>query len=125
MHTMKNRRLFLAVALGLPAMPLLAEPLETLPHGTYICSLPGNAAGMAWREQRELRFEIDNASTYHTDAGSGTYLLAGKQLTFTRGPLKGQRYRKTSSNMLRKIEGSGEPGRVRCVRGVPTERITG
>lgn len=91
-------------------------PLGTLPIGAYVCSLPGDAAGAAWEVVPEKGFTIDNASTYRTEAGTGTYLLAGEQVRFTRGPMKGMRFERTGKATLRWIDENGERGRVRCIR---------
>lgn len=90
--------------------------LETLPLGYYTCSLPGDAAGAAWVVVPEKGFTIDNGSTYHTDEGNGTYLLTGDRVQFTRGPMKGMKFTRTSNATLRWIDEGGNPGRVRCVR---------
>ena len=90
--------------------------LGTLPHGIYACSLPGDASGPAWRDLPDMGFTISNASTYRTPEGAGTYLLTGKNVTFTRGPLKGKRFVRSGSNTLRWVDDNGEPGRIRCVR---------
>lgn len=91
-------------------------PLGTLPIGEYVCSLPGDAGGKAWHIVPEKGFTIGNASTYHTDQGSGTYLLAGDQVRFTRGPMKGMRFERTSHGTLRWLDEDGNRGRVRCIR---------
>jgi hypothetical protein len=91
-------------------------PLGTLPIGEYVCSLPGDAGGKAWEVVPEKGFTIGNASTYHTETGSGTYLLAGDQVRFTRGPMKGMRFERTGHATLRWLDENGERGRVRCIR---------
>ncbi len=91
-------------------------PLGTLPIGAYVCSLPGDAAGAAWVVVPEKGFIIDNASTYRTEQGAGTYLLAGDTVRFTRGPMKGMRFTRTGHATLRWVDDNGELGRVRCVR---------
>ncbi len=101
------------------AVPLGAAPggrLTTLPHGDYVCSLPGDAGGAAWRPIENGGFTIDNASTYRTVEGSGTYLVTGKQVRFTRGPMKGKRFMRTGSGSLEWVDKEGKPGNVRCVR---------
>lgn len=113
--------LILACAAGamFPGTAATAAPggsLETLPQGQYRCSLPGDAAGAAWIPLEDRNFTIGNGSTYRTDQGSGTYLMTGKMVTFTRGPLKGLKFEQTGSGTLRWIDDKGELGRVRCVR---------
>ena len=114
-------RLIALALLPLATMPLAASPggkLETLPQGRYTCALPGDALGEAFVVLPEQTFFIDNASTYRTESGAGTYLLTGDQVQFTRGPMKGMRFKRTSNGSLRWLDGNGEPGRVRCVRNV-------
>ena len=97
---------------------LAAQPgrLGTLPLGPYSCSLPGDADGEAWVVLPGDGFTIENGSAYRTDKGSGTYLLAGDIVTFTSGPLKNARYKRSGKATLQRIEVDGKPGRVRCVR---------
>jgi hypothetical protein len=113
------KRIATFTALALVAVPSLATPggqLGTLPLGNYVCSLPGDATGAAWQVVPEKGFTIGNASTYHTDAGSGTYLLTGDTVKFTRGPMKGMRFARETRGSLRWLDAEGKPGRVRCVR---------
>ncbi|MDZ4306521.1 hypothetical protein [Allopontixanthobacter sp.] len=110
--------IFLATV-AVPAGATVAAPggrLDTLPQGQYRCALPGDAAGAAWIPLEDRNFTIGNGSTYRTHQGSGTYLLTGTQVTFTRGPMKGLKFERTGSGTLRWIDDNGEPGRVRCVR---------
>lgn len=90
--------------------------LGTLPHGYYICSLPGDASGTAWIELPGQNFTISNSSTYRNDEGAGTYLLTGVRVTFTSGPMKGSRYQRTGSGKLQEVDSNGSLGRTRCVR---------
>ena len=90
--------------------------LGTLPLGEYRCALPGDAAGLAWVPLEDKHFTIGNASTYHTAEGSGTYLLTGERVTFTRGPMKRMKFDRTGSGTLRWINENGELSQVRCVR---------
>lgn len=90
--------------------------LNTLPHGQYICSLPGDAGGAAWTEISDKSFAIENASTYRTQSGAGIYLLTGKRVTFTRGPMKGWRFERTGTAKLQQIDQNGALGRMRCIR---------
>jgi hypothetical protein len=108
----------LAVTLVLSASAVHSAPgrLGTLPLGTYACSEPGDAGGAAWIDLPDKHFTIDNGSTYHAKGGSGTYLLTGKMVTFTRGPMKGMRFQRSGNASLRWIDETGEPGRVRCIR---------
>ncbi len=110
----------LLIACSLAATPAAAQDrmgrLSTLPHGYYECSLPGDAGGAAWTELPEKNFTISNASTYSNTEGSGTYLLTGKRVTFTRGPLKGMRFERTGKSKLQWVDKEGKLGRIRCIR---------
>jgi hypothetical protein len=104
------------IALSVPAMAAPGGNLGTLPLGAYHCALPGDAAGQAWIPLEDKNFTIDNASTYLTSKGSGTYLLTGKRVIFTRGPMNGMRFERTGSSTLRWIDENGDLANVRCVR---------
>ncbi len=107
----------LAVALlAATAAPATDGRLGTLPHGNYVCSLPGDASGAAWRELPDMGFTIGNASTYRTGEGLGTYLLTGERVTFTRGSMKGMVFDRISDTTLMYREKDGDKARVRCVR---------
>ena len=106
----------LALCVALPADIARAEMLETMPHGTYECALPGDAAGAAWETVDAEGFRIGRASSYRSREGRGVYLLKGKILTFTRGPMKGRQLKRTGDNVLQQIEADGSLGRMTCVR---------
>lgn len=89
--------------------------LETMPHGIYQCALPGDAAGRAFEVVPNEGFRIRTASSYRDGDGSGTYILRGNKLTFTRGPKKGQEFRRVGTNQLRKLD-KGEPTKLLCTR---------
>lgn len=111
--------LTLAIA-ALAVSPALAQGrLGLLPQGEYVCALPGTANGSAWTEVEGRNFAITGASSYRTGRGSGTYLLEGKRVTFTRGPMKGMRMMRVSSGLLQEVERSGKLGRMRCHRAGP------
>ncbi len=99
-----------------PAANAANGRLGTLPHGIYVCSLPGDAGGTAWRELPDMGFTIGNASTYRTNEGVGTYLLTGERVTFTRGSMKGMMFDRISDTTLMYREKDGSKDRVRCVR---------
>lgn len=89
-----------------PAAPLPSGgALSTLPHGTYQCALPGDASGQAFDVIEAENFRIGHASKYRNDVGTGTYLLRGKELIFTRGPKKGERFTRIGTNQVRKLDG--------------------
>ncbi|WP_374405773.1 elongation factor P [Pelagerythrobacter sp.] len=116
---MTGIRYAIALASALAAAGAMAAPggkLGTIPQGRYQCSMPGDAAGKAWRDIANEGFTIGTGSTYRTANGSGTYLLTGTKLVFTRGPLKGERFTQTGSATLRQMGKDGAPGRMRCVR---------
>ena len=100
------------------AAPLSAAPggLGTLQHGTYVCSLPGDAAGPARRVVESERFDITDSSTYTTGDGWGTYLLTGKRVTFSRGPMKGATYLRDGRSTLVKLDEQGRETSLRCTR---------
>ncbi len=108
------------VATTAVASPLLAQGrLGLLPQGEYVCALPGNASGAAWNELEGHNFAITGASSYKAGNGAGTYLLEGKRVTFTRGPMKGQQMMRVSSGILQEMNRDGKLGRMRCHRTGP------
>lgn len=116
---MKHRHLFmcLAVAGSLFAGPALAQGrLGLLAQGEYVCALPGTAAGAAWEEDPSRHFTVTGASSYKTSTGSGTYLLEGRALTFTRGPMKGLKMMVMNSGLLQEVDTEGRMSRLRCHR---------
>lgn len=110
----------LAALAGHWAFPASAQGrLGLLPQGEYICALPGDATGAAWIEQEGRDFSITGASSYRTDKGGGTYLLEGRQVIFTRGPLRNNKLMLLSSGLLQEIGRDGKLGRLRCHRAGP------
>tara|TARA_B100000678_G_scaffold73806_1_gene60660 strand:+ start:3849 stop:4241 length:393 start_codon:yes stop_codon:yes gene_type:complete len=95
--------------------------LDTLPIGTYQCTLPGDASGPAWHRVPDADFTILNASSYEAKGSSGVYLLRGDLVTFTRGPLKGTTLERTGRIMLRERADDGTLGEMRCVRAGPVD----
>jgi len=109
--------LFASVAAVASPTPLpQAGRLDTLPIGTYQCTLPGDASGPAWHRVPDADFTILNASSYEAKGSSGVYLLRGDLVTFTRGPLKGTVLERTGRIMLRERADDGTLGEMRCVR---------
>ena len=103
----------------LGAAPAAAVPggeIGTMPIGTYICELPGDATGPVGRHQPDEDFAIVNASSYRTKGSMGSYLLTGDELTMTSGQHQGKRYRRESNGFLRLIDPDGAAGDLRCVR---------
>jgi hypothetical protein len=113
---MKQAAALLLVALAVPSLAQDGAPLGTMPVGQYQCSLPGDAAGAAWVPIQGKKFSIKNASRYLHADGEGTYLLSGKELVFTRGPMKDEKYQRTGTSILRMKYADGSLSRVRCVR---------
>ena len=111
-----NLVLFAALA-SLLAIPAAAQGrLALLDRGQYVCALPGNASGAAWVEQEGRDFAITGGSSYRTARGEGTYLMEGKVVTFTRGPMRGAKFMRLGSGMLQLVEREGKLGRLRCHR---------
>ena len=106
---MYARLTYFALAASL-ASPLAASPAEappggmlrTMPHGTYQCAVPGDAGSSAFKVVDAETFHIRATSSYSNDEGSGTYILRGNELTFTRGPKKDQRLTRISTNQLKR-----------------------
>lgn len=108
-----------AAILAASALPADAQDsgmLRTMPHGQYQCALPGDAGGVAFQAVPAENFRLRSASGYKSDAGSGTYILRGDTLTFTRGPKKGQKFRRVGSNQLQIIGADNQLGRLICTR---------
>ena len=114
---MKYLAIAAAALAALSTGPLAAaDNLDTLPHGRYICALPGDATGLPVREVSEHNFQITGASSYEASEGSGTYLRVGDTITFTRGPRKDMKLRRLPSGLLQWVKEDGTLGRVRCSR---------
>ncbi len=119
---MKHLRILLPLAAlaGFAAAPGAAQGrLDLLPQGEYICALPGDAAGAAWIEQEGRDFAITGASSYRTARGGGTYLMEGKLVTFTRGPMRNMKLMRLGSGLLQEVDRNGKLGRLRCHRAGP------
>jgi hypothetical protein len=113
---MKRTTLIACTAALVASAPAAAQMLRSMPHGPYECALPGDASREAWIPQEDESFRIARASRYRNDAGRGTYILKGDELTFTAGPKNGQKLRRTGPNELRSINEDGSTGRMICVR---------
>ncbi len=107
-------------ATATPASAPPAGPLRTMPHGRYQCALPGDAGGAAFVVDDEESFRIFTASRYESggesNAGSGTYIMRGTHLTFTRGPRKGEQFERIGDNQLRKLSEDGTRSDLLCTR---------
>lgn len=126
---MKTSHIFMLTAFAAfvaAASPLMSQQsgtasapggmLRTMPHGAYQCTLPGDAGGKAYKVMETEAFQIGTASSYTSAEGRGNYILRGDQLTFTRGPKKGQKFERISTNQLRKLDSAGERKKLRCIR---------
>ncbi|QUL38868.1 elongation factor P [Erythrobacter sp. JK5] len=98
-----------------PNAPVPGGMLRTMPHGTYQCALPGDAAGKAFEVVEAEQFRIGTASSYRSEGGRGVYIMRGDELTFTRGPRKGETFRRVGTNQLRKLE-NGVETKLLCTR---------
>jgi len=97
------------------ASALAQGAIGTVERGSYVCELPGDAAGRAGVVQSAEGFTIESASRYSAPQGSGTYLRRGNTVLLTSGPRQGESYALISAGFMRRIE-NGQPGRLRCVR---------
>lgn len=97
--------------------------IDIMDRGFFACELPGNALGAVGIRQPDEDFTIERASRYSTKEGSGTYLRSGERLLMTSGPRNGTAYRVVNRGFVRKLDSSGEPTTLRCVRG-PSQRQT-
>ena len=117
----------LAILAGVAGISIFASVPEAaaqgrlglLQQGEYVCALPGSADGAAWTEVEKRNFAITGASSYRAGNGSGTYLLEGKRVSFTRGPMKGMQMMRVSSGMLQEVGKNGKLDRLRCHRAGP------
>ena len=90
--------------------------LGTLQRGTWECALPGDAGGLAFVAVEAEGFRIGNASSYTSPEGRGIYLLRGRELIFTRGPKKDERFQVLGDNTVQKLEADGSLSRLICTR---------
>ncbi|MCP5396946.1 MAG: hypothetical protein H6918_09485 [Sphingomonadaceae bacterium] len=108
-----------AVILLTSAIAASASPgghLGTLPNGSYACALPGGADGPAVHPVAEKDFAITTSSSYRMGGKRGTYLLLGKEVRFTNGPMKGEHFRQTGSNTIQLVGPDGKLADLRCTR---------
>jgi len=110
------RRLFIAFAALCGSAAVAQGELGTLPKGRYLCELPGDAMGLASRPVEGQWFDVVNASRYVSEGGDGTYLLTGKSVVFTRGPMRGARFEWNGMKALNRTDLAGELAKLRCVR---------
>lgn len=108
--------LALGAAFAATGAPAADGPLGTLPLGRYLCELPGDAAGPASIPVEGAWFDIVNASSYAAEGGNGTYLLTGKNLVFTRGPMRGARFERTGMRALKRVDLTGPLAKMRCIK---------
>jgi hypothetical protein len=100
--------------------------LGILRHGDWQCALPGDAGGEAFVPVPEEAFRIGTASSYESAGGTGIYLLRGREVVFTRGPKKDERFKVLGENTLQKLERDGSRSKLICTRvSGPNERAPG
>jgi hypothetical protein len=97
---------------GMPAGGMLS----ILRHGNWECALPGDAGGEAFVPVPSEAFRIGTASSYDSPTGSGIYLLRGREVVFTRGPKKDQRFKVLGENTLQKLAADGSLTKLICTR---------
>lgn len=88
----------------------LAEPggaIQTLTRGSYQCGRAGDASGERWKVDLQTGFVVINGSSYRTPDGRGTYLLSGRVVQFTSGPLARQALKMERQGRLRFVEDNG------------------
>lgn len=114
-HTRTFGAALIAVLAASAASAVPGGEIGVMPTGSFICELPGDAAG-PWRiRQPDEDFSIISAANYRAKGVRGSYLLTKDQLMMTSGPHKGKRYHRQSYGYLRLIGEDGEPGKLRCV----------
>ncbi len=100
-------------------VPVPGGLIGTLPQGRYTCELPGNAGGPVRVPATEFDFTVILGSSYRAGGERGSYLLTGDLVQMTGGKLKGLKLQRISDGFLRRIEGNGRSGELRCVLGTP------
>ena len=117
---MMNKFALPLTAFALAAMPLPVQsadgPIDTLVHGSWVCEWPGDASERAGIPDEAMSFLVVNGSTYTSNGKRGRYLVAGRTVRMTSGPLAGARFERVSDLMLRRVDEKGDNGRLRCVR---------
>ena len=120
-------RVLLSIALlaGAATLAQAAEPvaltppsgrLMTLMLGRYECERPGPPAHPGGVPDSAISFAVTSSSRYvAADGTRGSYLFTGDTVTMTSGPLAGIRLVRVRPSFLRKLEGDGLPGDLRCV----------
>lgn len=109
--------LFAAVA-GTAAAAAPGGRIDLLKTGSYVCELPGDAAGASSIHQPGEDFAVVNASSYDVAGTRGSYLLTGDRVTLTSGPRRGASYRRASGGTLRQLDAAGRETALYCVRRV-------
>ena len=104
------------VALLLAGQAVAASDLSVLPQGRYGCWTAGVATGPPVSDNPKRSFTIVRGSSYESMAGGGTYLLASDLLTFTRGPFKDLRLRKSKDGYWQQLARDGELEPLKCSR---------
>lgn len=104
--------------LAIGGVPALAAdgPIDTLVKGRWVCEWPGDAAERAGIPDEATTFTVVNGSTYTKDGKRGRYLVAGRTVRMTTGPLSGARFERVSDLLIKRVDEKGDNGRLRCVR---------
>jgi hypothetical protein len=113
---MRGAAALLAIAVAATSAAAQTGPLRTLMPGRYDCERPGPPGSQLFERDADASFEVTSASRYIAGSGAiGTYLMTGGTIVMTSGPLAGTRLVRIRPAFLRRLEGDGSPGRVRCV----------
>lgn len=102
------------------APPVEGGRIGTIEVGAYGCETPGDATGSVGKPYAQLAFLIVNSSSYRSKGQRGSYLLTGRTMIMTDGPLKGTRLHHVSRTRLQLLDDRGQQTEVRCVRSGPT-----
>ncbi len=98
-----------------PALAVPGGEIGTLPTGTYVCEIPGDAGGPYRERVPEEDFTIITASSYVAEGRRASYLMTGDRVTMTGGPFKGKKYLRVSHGVLKILDEDGNETPVRCV----------
>lgn len=108
---------------GLASQPVQAVPggeIGTLLTGRYKCEKAGDIGGITRIHLPEEDFRVITGSNYVSGGKRGSYLLTGDRVVMTGGPLKGRKYRKTSSRYLKILNTNGTDSERRCILALTT-----
>lgn len=109
-----------AVLAPQPSHAVPGGEIGTLLTGSYKCEKPGDIGGMTRIPLPEEDFRVITGSNYVVGGKRGSYLLTGDRVVMTGGPLKGQKYRKTSTRNLKIQNADGTDSERRCILALTT-----